>query len=142
MQNKLLGSRIYKAIIFATAGFALLGCNDSLGPLSSNQLRVSIKNSNRDMLAMPPFRGSLTGVGGSALSLPSFAFTEGVKVAMQIGGTMNLTSDSRAWYVTYSGGLDAAGIYVGGVYNQCSLRASINYPTSPGPRNSFGPPGV
>jgi hypothetical protein len=140
MESKLLVSHRSRVITLATmTTAAILSCTDSLGPLNSKELGVSTKNPDRDMLAMLPFSGSLAGVGGSALSLPSFAFTEGVKVAMRIGGTIDLGSDSRAWYVTWSGALDAAGIFVGGVYNQCSLRASINYPTSPGSRTSFGP---
>jgi hypothetical protein len=50
---------------------------------------------------------------------------EKVLVEMSIMGTINMTSHPNAWYAKYNGPLDARGIFIGGVYQQCSMNVLI-----------------
>jgi hypothetical protein len=93
------------------------------------------------MQSLPVFSGPLP-VVSSGLALPTYNFTEGVKVEIRIEGTVTVVSDERAPYVNSPlRVLDARGVMVYGVYNTCYVSAYVSYPTSPGPRSEFGPGG-
>ena len=109
-------------------GQAVLAPADAVRPVTRGTLQ-----------ALPEFSNDLSVLGGSLL-LPTFDFVEGVKVEIKIEHMVGVGSDSRAPYVNApSLSLDAKGIWVGGVYEQCYLAAYVSYPSSPGPRTSFGP---
>jgi hypothetical protein len=86
---------------------------------------IAARPASFDNQALQSFSGTLAIPGYSTLALPTYNFTEGVKVQIKISGSITVLSDSRAPYVNApSLSLDGGGIWGGG---QCSLKASVVY---------------
>lgn len=88
------------------------------------------------MAALPPFSGFLGVPGGQTLTLPSYtAFPEGIKVTFTAQGTIAVTSDSHANYFHDNVNAGPGGVWINGVYQQCSVGVLITYGAV-----GFGPP--
>jgi hypothetical protein len=112
-------------VLLSTALVITGGCADKNLPMSP---LPTMKQSPSNVAAsLGPFIGDLDAVGGATLSLPSFPYPEGVKVAVQISGSIYVYSAPQAQYFHQSGSSDPWGVPIGGVYQQCSLNVSIKY---------------
>jgi hypothetical protein len=119
--------------VLAAAAFGILVACGERELVTAPQPKV-VQSSSSVMASLAAFSGDLDAQGGATLALPSFAFPEGVKVAVTISGSIMVYSAPQAQYFTQSGSTDPWGVPIGGVYQQCSLKATVKYgATSSGP---------
>lgn len=107
-----------------------LACRDIGGPANPGLLPPKILANS--MQALPAVTVTLPATPSTSVALPTYAFTEGVSVEISITGLLAVTSDPRSNYVHYNGSIDGAGIWEGGVYQQCSLYGHVYYSAIPG----------
>lgn len=88
------------------------------------------------MASLPSFSGALGVPGGASLTLPLYAaYPEGIKAVFTVTGQINVWSDPRANYFQETVNAGPGGVWIDGVYQQCSVGVRITYGNG-----SFGPP--
>ena len=107
--------------------FAQGACRDepATAPLQSINLPRTASGSRMEMKALPPVSQSLPAAPTTSVFLGNYPHPEMVLAELRILGTITLASHPNATYTRYSGPIDAGGIPIYGVYQQCSLTAKI-----------------